>query len=185
MERVIVKFLSILKVCKTNFQFYVRCWRNFFSSTNLSFDLGKKFQEAREEKKLSIDEVASKLFVPCAVIEMLEKGKGDGKTMPFLLRPGYDRLIAAAYARLLGLNMKEISSFLPPPASLNSSTFVKKLSPLQKGPRKPYFIRQEQHLTYTLNDVKSFLLKMVKAILFVVILFYLWNFLRHLGRVIF
>lgn len=185
MEPVIVKFLSILRVCKINSPLYFSRWKIFFSSPNSSFNLGEKFQELREEKKLSIDEIASKLFVPNAVIELLEKGESEERTLSSLLSPGYARLIAVAYARLLGLNIKEISLFLPPPAPLKFSTFVKKLSPLQQHPHKPHFIRQKQHLTYTLNDVKSFLLKMVKVIIALVILFYSLNFLRHLGRVIF
>jgi len=181
MERVIVRYLSILKASKKRFSF--PRWNHFFSPPISTAALGKELQQAREEKKISTAQVATMLHCSEAVIIALEKGECyEGNA---LFYPGYFRLIAVDYARLLGLDLKKIHPLLPPPAPLQSTTFIKKLSPLQQQPRKPHFMRQEQQLTYSLGDVRMVLWKFFKIVVVLVALFYFWNLVRHLARVVF
>jgi len=179
MEHAIVKYLSILKACKVKLPW----WKHFFSPSSLTSSLGKKFQQAREEKKLSVDEVAAKIFVSPSVIIALEAGEYDQDNVPSSLHPGYCRLMAVAYARLLDLNINEIHTLLPPPASLKSSTFIKKLSPLQAKPRKPHFMRVEQpQLAYSMKGAKNFLWKVFVIIVAIISALYVWGIVRHFMR---
>ncbi|MBX9578015.1 MAG: helix-turn-helix domain-containing protein [Chthoniobacterales bacterium] len=159
--------------------------KKFFPSSESIGSLGKEFKQAREKKELSVAQVAKKLRLPDYVIVLLEEGKCHDMISPSLLDPGYFRLVAVAYARLLGLDFKAIYPLLPPVASLRSASFIKKLSPLQSKPRKPYFIREQQQLTYSLNDAMLFLWKVLKITLVIVIALYLWGVARHFMRVIF
>ncbi len=177
---------SVSATLKTGFKKKFAWWKKFFASSKPIGSLGKEFKQAREKKDLSVAQVAKKLRLPDYVIVLLEEGRCHDMISPSLLDPGYLRLVAVAYARLLGLNFKEINALLPPVASLRSSSFIKKLSPLQSQPRKPYFIReQQQQLTYSLNDALFFLWKVIKIIAVIVILLYLWGVVRHFMRVIF
>lgn len=166
-------------------RFFFPWWKKFFPSSEPINSLGKELKQAREKKELSIAQVAKKLRLPEYVIVLLEEGRCHDMISPSLLDPGYFRLVAVAYARLLGLDFKAIHPLLPPVASLRSASFIKKLSPLQTKPRKPYFIRQQQQLTYSLNDMMFFLWKVVKIIAAIVIVLYLWGVVRHFMRVIF
>ena len=160
--------------------------KKFFPSSEPIGSLGKEFKQAREKKDLSVAQVAKKLRLPDYVIVLLEEGKYHDMISPSLLDPGYFRLVAVAYARLLGLDFKAIYPLLPPVASLRSASFIKKLSPLQSKPRKPYFIRdQQQQLTYSWNDAMFFLWKVIKITVVIVIALYLWHLVRHFMRVIF
>ncbi len=183
MEHVTVKFLSTLTAYKMKFFSY--WWKKLFPSSEPIASLGKELKQARQKKELSVAQVAEKLHISDYVIVMLEEGKCHDIMSPSLLDPGYLRLVAVAYARLLALDFKEINALLPPVASLRSSSFIKKLSPLQTKPRKPYFMRQQQQLTYSLNDAMFFLWKVVKIIAVIVIALYLWHLVRHFMRVIF
>ncbi len=183
MERAIVRYLLTLRVCKMRFFFH--WWKNIFLPSKSVSSLGKELKQAREKKELSIAQVAQKLRLPDYVVVLLEEGRCHDIISPSLLDPGYFRLVAVAYARLLGLDLHKIHPLLPPVASLRSASFIKKLSPLQKKPQKPHFIRKDQQLTYSLNDAAVFLWKIVKMIALIVILLYLWGVVRHFMRVLF
>lgn len=156
--------------------------KNFFSSPVPVNSLGKKLKQARQQKELSVTQVAASLRIPDYVILMLEEGKCHDITSPSLLDPGYYRLVAVAYTRLLGLDFEEIHPLLPPVASLRSASFIKKLSPLQAKPRKPHFIRKEQQLDYSINDIKNFLWKAFVIIAVIVSALYAWEVVRHFMR---
>ena len=181
MEHVIERYLLTLKAYKIQFPW----WKKFFPPSEPVTSLGKELKQAREKKELSVDQVAKKLRLPYYVIVLLEEGRCHDIISPSLLDPGYFRLVAVAYARLLGLDFHKIHPLLPPVASLRSASFVKKLSPLQSKPQKPYFVREQQQLTYSLNDALFFLWKVVKITLVIVIALYLWGVVRHFMRVIF
>lgn len=178
-----MKFLSILTVCKWRSLFPF--WKSIFSPSEPDGSLGEELREAREHKGLSTAQVASRLNLSEAFIIALEESKGHVLHAPPLFDPGYGRLIAITYARFLHLDFDKITPLLPPPAPLRSSnaTFVITLSPLQKKPKRPN-LKREQHLTYSFSDVKSFLFKATQITVTLVILFYLWSFIRHISRVI-
>lgn len=149
--------------------------------------LGRELQQAREKKNLSVTEVAMALHFSEEVVMALEKGESHETITASLFSPGYFRLAAVTYARFLGLDLLKIDTLLPPLAPLKSryTTFVKKLSLLQPKPQKPHFIRKEEPLVYSFQDVKFFLWKIFKIIILVATLLYFWNLMRHLTRVIF
>ncbi len=180
--------LSLKKAIATKAaRFSLPWWRSFFSSPASMQMLGKEFQETREQKGLSLAEIAKRLHFSEDLLRALEAGEGHKTKEASLFNPGYFRLAAVAYARFLDLDLRKINLLLPPPASLKSphTTFIKKLSPLQSKPQKPHFMREKQQLTYSLKDVQLFLWKVFKIVTVLAIFIYLWEWMRHLYRVIF
>jgi transcriptional regulator with XRE-family HTH domain len=174
-----------LVALKAALKIFFTWWEKLFFTSEPIDSLGKELKQAREKKELSIAQAAKKLRLPEYVIVLLEEGKCHDMISPSLLDPGYFRLVAVAYARLLDLDFRKIHPLLPPVASLSSAPFIKKLSPLQTKPRKPYFIREQQQLTYSLSDAMFFLWKLIKIAMVIAILLYLWGVVRHFMRVIF
>jgi cytoskeletal protein RodZ len=69
--------------------------------------IGKKLKAAREEKGLSLDDIAAKTRVPIRHLQHMEKGEWEA-----LPAPTYSIGFARAYATAVGLNAAEIGSQL-------------------------------------------------------------------------
>lgn len=83
--------------------------------------IGEQFSQAREARKLSIEQVSQATKIPLWILEALETGHP-----PATLHPTYLKAFAASYARFLGIDPPEV---LPPEPSAPAEEAAPALPP--------------------------------------------------------
>ncbi|MFI0347377.1 MAG: helix-turn-helix domain-containing protein [Chthoniobacterales bacterium] len=164
----------------------------FFQKSVAVSLLGENLKMERLVRNISISDAARAAQLEESIIVMLENdGFFEDSTESEFLAPGYRRLMALRYARMLGLTMKEIQNALPPLAPLNppGRAFLKNMSAV--SPKVDGFWKRQlssvQHHSISQTGQKTVVgsfLKLLMVVLILVILLYSWNMLRYFMRAI-
>lgn len=148
----------------------------------LPLTLGHQFKDARHAQGLSLRQAAKKSGLTEDQIFMLESDDfSNKKIVGGSLKDGYRRLLAIQYARSLELPLSELLPVLPEVAPLNPKNifFLKNYNKI--AAKKPFYRRAHRHL-YSLPVRISSLFQIGLLLSAIVLLFYAWNFIRHLSR---